>query len=137
MPDEYDTFVWGDASIEFLDLDNDQYKELYFVNHTGLFVFKLKQKYQNPTSIAPTLVDNGITYSPNPSTGVIDIHLSEPTEGHLEILNNAGQLVLSRKLTSTETNMTLNLSDFADGFYILSLTTPKGISTQKLVISKK
>lgn len=137
MPDEYDTFVWGDASIEFLDLDNDQYKELYFANHTGLFIFKLKQKYQNPASIAPTLVDNGITYAPNPSTGVIDIHLSESTEGNLEILNNAGQSILSRKLSSTETNMTLNLSDFADGFYILSLTTPKGISTQKLVISKK
>lgn len=137
MPNEYDTFVTGDASIEFLDLDNDQYKELYFANHTGLFVFKLKQKYQNPLFTASTLVTNGITYSPNPSTGIIDIHLSEPTEGNLDILNNAGQLILSKKLSSTETNMKLNLSDFADGFYIVSLTTAKGISTQKLVISKK
>jgi Secretion system C-terminal sorting domain len=137
MPDEYDYLVSDKTSIEFLDLDNDQYKELYFANSVGLFVFKLNQKYQNATSIIPTIVDNLFKYYPNPSSGFIEINLSEQMEGNLEIINNEGQSILSKRIAVTDSKIELNLSDFADGFYMLLLKTAKGISAKKMIISKK
>ncbi|MBC7775125.1 MAG: M4 family metallopeptidase [Phycisphaerae bacterium] len=76
---------------------------------------------------------------PNPSTGILSIRadLANASELKLEVFAANGQLVLARTITATETvNETINLTEQADGFYMLRLSSGDACSVKTIVLKK-
>jgi hypothetical protein len=69
---------------------------------------------------------------PNPSTGIVNIELSQP--GEIFIFNSNGQLIYS--VLCDETSAQLNLSTLPQGLYYVCVMNSDGIKTSKLLLSK-
>lgn len=61
----------------------------------------------------------GLSYYPNPSTGLVTIKANEEISG-ISVYNVAGQLLLTAKVGATET--VIDLSPFANGIYFFKAT---------------
>ena len=74
----------------------------------------------------------GINIYPNPAQNNLIIeNISPNKDATLSIYNIQGQL-LSRK-TLIQTKTSIDISNFADGFYYVTLQTDKGITTKKFI----
>lgn len=79
----------------------------------------------------------GFKLYPNPSQGSVNIQLQEATaERQLVIRDQSGRLLLERNLAIGEEQVSLDLANFAAGFYLVQLQGAGGINTQKLVLTK-
>ena len=103
---------------------------------TDIFIFKLG----NLTGTMELENNNIIKIYPNPTNGVFNLVISNPTKparpagGNtiIEIYNSLGALVLSKQ-TSTEQN-TIELTDQANGLYFVKVMSDnKIIATQKIM----
>jgi hypothetical protein len=83
--------------------------------------------------IADTPTNSTLNIYPNPTTGIIKIEINAKVDGEVEIAvhNIVGEELL-RKL-STSNNLSLDISKFSRGVYILQMTTPKGVFTHKIL----
>jgi PKD repeat protein len=76
---------------------------------------------------------------PNPSNGsfTVELNAAKPTHGDLSIVNALNSVVYQENgiTISGKMSKTLNV-DLATGVYFLTIQTPEGKVTQKLVISK-
>jgi hypothetical protein len=63
---------------------------------------------------------------PNPSSGIFQVKGS----GTITIQNSRGELILTKSISG---HSTIDLSRYANGFYILQLQTEKGMVTRKLI----
>jgi hypothetical protein len=83
--------------------------------------------------IADTPTNLTLNIYPNPTTGIIKIEINAKVDGEVEIAvhNIVGEELL-RKL-STSNNLSLDISKFSRGVYILQMTTPKGVFTHKIL----
>ena len=72
---------------------------------------------------------------PNPSNSVINVACLSFTKNPttLEITNTLGQVILSKTLTNNNTQ--INISDFVEGIYYITLKTDNKKTTQKLIIN--
>lgn len=79
-------------------------------------------------------------FFPNPTSGQIKIEwaLGINTEGgQIQVFNLLGQLLIQKSIPSNTGYLQLNLADFANGIYHLSVNiTGKGILSQKIILSK-
>jgi subtilisin-like proprotein convertase family protein len=76
---------------------------------------------------------------PNPTNGNITLNAAfdTPTIGDISIKNAVGQVMLTQKTTiSTILNHTMDLSDYPSGIYFLTLSTPDGLCTKKVVLTR-
>ena len=74
-----------------------------------------------------------ILITPNPCHGVFTISIPPETEiQHLEIVNQAGQLIYEAKQVVNGKN--IDLTSFPDGMYFIKIETAKGFSTKTVVI---
>jgi hypothetical protein len=71
------------------------------------------------------LNDAVIAY-PNPSSGIFQVQGS----GTITIQNSSGELIITKSISG---HSTIDLSRYANGFYILQLQTEKGTLTRKLI----
>jgi hypothetical protein len=75
---------------------------------------------------------------PNPSTGVYNIsfELLGVQEVYLRVLNQTGQIVVSRPMAtgSNQFATQIDLSQAAKGVYLLQIQTEKGIVTRRLIL---
>ncbi|MCF8367628.1 MAG: carboxypeptidase regulatory-like domain-containing protein [Bacteroidales bacterium] len=74
---------------------------------------------------------NMLSIHPNPASDFVMVQSSYSIES-FELLNNAGQVVISEKVN--ETNAKINVSDFESGIYYIKLKTSEGIALRKLAI---
>ena len=72
---------------------------------------------------------------PNPSNSVINVECLSFTKNPttLEITNTLGQVILLKTLTNNNTQ--INISDFVEGIYYITLKTDNKTTTQKLIIN--
>lgn len=65
--------------------------------------------------------DNLMQVFPNPTSGIVNIRINkqDKSEYQVEVLNTQSKVVLSRKLMNSESSIQINLSDFANGAYII------------------
>ncbi|HET6990729.1 MAG TPA: T9SS type A sorting domain-containing protein [Bacteroidia bacterium] len=75
---------------------------------------------------------NGIELFPNPSNGNVQITLN--TASLVTVYNAIGENVLSVKLA--EGTHEIDLTGFAEGIYFVRTENSKGVSTQRLIISR-
>jgi len=69
---------------------------------------------------------------PNPSTGIF--HITSPP-GYLQVFNSFGDVIYYGELTTTENR--INLFDFPEGIYLVTLSTANSIYHMKIVLSHK
>ena len=91
----------------------------------------------NPSGIvAAEASGTAFTLIPNPARGMVTATLAaSATKGTvLKVLDMAGHEVLSQPVASGAENVTLDLSALSAGSYFVTLATPQGSSTQKLIL---
>ncbi len=68
---------------------------------------------------------------PNPTNGLLNV--SGNGTMHITVSNLLGQTLNE---TMTEGNVTLDLSDYGQGFYLVRIATDKGVTVKKVEIKK-
>ena len=76
-------------------------------------------------------IDSKIQVYPNPTNGLLNV--SGNGTMHITVSNLLGQTLNE---TMTEGNVTLDLSDFGQGFYLVRIATDKGVTVKKVEIKK-
>jgi len=74
---------------------------------------------------------------PNPSRGIFNIDFKNEVK-NIKVANLLGEIVYNEDLDTSfyETTKTIDLSSFATGVYIFSLTNDQGTSTYKVLLDK-
>ena len=92
-------------------------------------------KWENPlSSIEDENLQFRISLTPNPTTDNLNIHIENPIllkNSTVEIFNNSGQLVYSKKLPDGSGK--INLNQLSNGIYFFRLKTVEGIFSSKFV----
>lgn len=87
-----------------------------------------------PTDVAeyntPT---NRLQVFPNPSTGQFTVQLDGTEEFEVQVYNNMGQLLFAK--TARADKLSINLSNYKDGLYVLKVITNNQILTRKILLS--
>lgn len=71
---------------------------------------------------------------PNPSTGKFNLELLNNSSYSIKISNPLGQDILEERKTTKKSS--IDLSDWPDGVYFLTITTKDGLSNLKIVLDK-
>lgn len=81
------------------------------------------------------LTVSGITVYPNPSTGIINVSISDPFDNDciIEIFDNLGILVKRESVKKRINHTQYDISEFPAGLYILKLITCRGIYHYKMI----
>jgi Secretion system C-terminal sorting domain len=88
------------------------------------------------TAVEESIGVNQWTVAPNPTEGVVNLNIDLTTEAavQLRIYNLNGQMIHQTTYDKAKHfEPTLDMSGFANGMYILSLTTPQGTVNRKVV----
>lgn len=75
-----------------------------------------------------------ISVSPNPTTGLLTVSLSrfgDKDACNLLLVNAAGQTLIRQSMTSTQ--VTLDLSRYSKGYYLLKIDLNEEITTYKII----
>ena len=76
----------------------------------------------------------GLKVYPNPSHG--DVTLTGLPEGSavVTVCDMAGRVVLREVLSREPESYTINVTNYTAGIYFITLSTPEGVSTKRLVV---
>ena len=83
--------------------------------------------------------DIKIAISPNPAASDLNVNLSveEATDMEVSIVDLAGRVISIKSLSGvTELSESFNVSNLANGVYMLHISTKDGVQTEKFVVSK-
>lgn len=88
-----------------------------------------------PTGINESGFVNSVKIFPNPSNGNFTIQMNDKfKKSEFKIITAIGKTILSKSLT--ENLEVINLSEFPNGIYFLSITSSYGIVNKKLILNK-
>jgi len=79
------------------------------------------------------ILNDNVSIYPNPSTGIFNIKMKNPTEFKYDIFDITGKTLLSKSKIK-QTNTTLDLTDYAKGLYFIKITTDSGSTTKNLIV---
>ncbi|WP_027001285.1 T9SS type A sorting domain-containing protein [Hugenholtzia roseola] len=104
-----------------------------------------KGLFSNVVKFTPSIIlgedeasQQGFKLFPNPNQGQFQILFQDQNVGNatLEISNTAGQIIYRHNLKANQNSLSLDLSSFANGLYLVTLKTENGILQQKVSILK-
>lgn len=133
----YQGFNWvGAVNALYTDSGNIYVGGVF--DHAGAMPVNNIAGLANATAIHNVATDNPITISPNPSTGLFQLKMSNPSEStEIQVYNLLGEKVYQS--TITQINTTLNLTNLAQGVYLYRVISESGqapVGSGKLVIAK-
>ena len=126
--------VLGNNSVSINPIENGTYycfviDENGCISDTGFYEIDIFH-----TSLGQVSNPN-ISIYPNPTTGLINVLFLNKSTSTLSIQNILGEDIYQSVVTETgEINKEIDLSNFANGIYILELDTEYGIINQKIVV---
>ncbi len=77
------------------------------------------------------LTNNGISIYPNPTKGIINFEFADNNIQQITISDITGKIIIEK--SNIQRNKTIDLSNFANGIYIISIQTDNEIFTTKIV----
>ena len=81
------------------------------------------------------IIENTLNIYPNPTTGVLNIKFYNDGMSEVKITNVLGKIIFNTMIFEKgEINKQIDLSDFANGIYILELNNIYGIINRKIVL---
>jgi hypothetical protein len=75
---------------------------------------------------------NELVVSPNPTDGIIQVILPEENTSEMTVISSLGQVVMKVRMTDSNRNQKIDLSDYPSGIYLLKVETNEGIVTKKI-----
>jgi hypothetical protein len=75
----------------------------------------------------------GITIYPNPVSDKINVISNQLPVNSVKIYNILGEKIYSLQITDNRSPITLNITDFTSGVYVVEVKTVKGISVEKFI----
>ena len=107
----------------------------FVVTQDTTFVAHFKPR-RAPTSVSSPDAPAPFTLSPNPAHTSVTVTLAAPCGPgcSLSLIDASGHTVLSLPLPAGSSNATLPLRDLPAGPYVVSLSSPQGSSSQKLIL---
>jgi len=109
------TFVDASGNVFIADQNNNRIRKI--TAHTGVHNIS----FSNIGSV-----------SPNPSSGIYNIHINNNTTYHISVFNISGEVVY--KTESSSDNFSIDISTQADGMYFLSILCGEETYVQKLLL---
>lgn len=111
----------------------------YFAGQLGTYLLQMDIQRGPTVGVEESIATAGIKVFPNPTQNNLFIELSD-FNGSLEqaeLVNLSGQVVAQPKLNSvTGTRVTLDLSTYAEGAYLLRLITDKGVRNERIIVAR-
>ena len=105
--------------------------------HTG-FLMNIGDMEGNifaPTTSSEEVFVGELSVTPNPSTGFFQIQLGNVEAERVDVYDITGKPVQTMKVGEGTQQVELNLLKEAPGIYLLHITTPEGVITEKVVKS--
>ncbi|MDL2297296.1 DUF2436 domain-containing protein [Bacteroidales bacterium OttesenSCG-928-B11] len=96
-------------------------------------LFIKKVIVQQGVGLKDISIDNSVNIYPNPASSVLNITATSSIN-QVEVFNMAGQLI--HKIQGNDTQLEINTSDFAQGFYFVKISSEEGVVTKKVSIVK-
>lgn len=96
----------------------------------------IRPNFQLRTNVNETANIAHLALSPNPTTGFVNLNLEldKTDDVWVRVFNLNGQSVVNQRFSGVSSvNQNLDLSQQANGIYVVSLTTSKGTVTRKVV----
>ena len=84
------------------------------------------------------ITDSAIRITPNPTNGLVNIYFDQMINSELEIelFSVNGQLMKSHSYNTMQNLVSLNLTDFSTGIYIIKIKTNAGALAKRIVVQK-
>ncbi|WP_317897302.1 T9SS type A sorting domain-containing protein [Aurantibacillus circumpalustris] len=108
-------------------------------NSLGVSSQTVAFQVEDCTGLRKNSIANKINLSPNPSTGIFNLNIdfTVSKEVSVTVFNSLGQLVFAKDYTVAGSNtITLDLNNYSDGIYTLSITGGEERILKKLILSK-
>jgi hypothetical protein len=91
---------------------------------------KAVARYGFPLGIDNDLALSTFAVYPNPTSGLFNVQIPTQTQNELSIYNMLGEKIYTQTLKITDSNVSINLSAFCKGIYIIKL----GSQSKKVII---
>lgn len=89
------------------------------------------------TTGIPEAQQNLFSIFPNPSSGLLTIHLASKSAGsQISITDVSGKNIFLKNISSGQSNLEVSTKAWGDGMYFITVRSEKTSSTQKLVINQ-
>ncbi len=87
----------------------------------------------NNVGIGDNTLQNSIQIAPNPTSGSLNINLSNLQNAQLSIYNVAGKQIVNMPVNN---NNNLNLSSYSNGIYFVQISVDGAVYTEKILLQK-
>ena len=90
------------------------------------------------TSVNDPEVVKNIQIYPNPTTTQLFVNIDLPTieDTQIQLFNLDGKLLLNNNISASQNQIELNVSNFANGIYVLKIAIGDDIVTKRVVVSR-
>lgn len=112
-----------------------------YPNGTGPFVM-MNPTYSATNSNSPIGIENieliarnNFVIYPNPAKGKVNVRVTEPGEYQIIVRDINGREMTTKNMNTSSTICSININNFAKGFYILTITNNDFTSTKKFIIN--
>jgi Secretion system C-terminal sorting domain/Carbohydrate binding domain len=127
------TTSWKQYTVNFnLGVDTKLHPVFHFADGAGVFFLdylELGKKSDLLVGANDLNLDNKVTISPNPTTGLIDVKATEDFD-NLYVYDMTGRMVSSFAYSGSNQ---FDVSNLANGVYQIAVTSKKGMAVSKLV----
>jgi len=115
---------------------NDQDGSVYMCwnNQITGGVFFARGGVQESTPEDPESPSGGITATPSPASGLVQIELPEGISGQVQVIDTAGRLVATLDAVDSGTNLVWNSSGSPAGVYSVRFKSETWSSTARVVV---
>jgi subtilisin-like proprotein convertase family protein len=97
-----------------------------------------------PNVVIPITIENNLSLIenngvqaliyPNPTKGKVTVSWSENLETNIDLFDLQGRIILSKQINASDTELDIN--EFSDGIYLISIQNEKVKTTRKVVLKK-
>lgn len=134
----------NDMTANYMDYTNDTCMNIFTLNQKARILAVLQNSPRRstlPTSLgcqAPALGTSsfewleGLNLSPNPANNFVTINSGKNLPDSFTVYNTLGQTIFAKKVQGT-TDLTINISDFANGIYIVRVEKDSAIKTLQFI----
>jgi len=117
------------------DYKNELYAGGVFLTSATTNNVNFIARWNNLVGVEEEQIQDKINVFPNPSNGIINIESKNDIIECVKVYSVLGELVYSSEKNNIQ-NMSVDMSDFKNGMYLINITTNNGITDKRVIIAK-
>jgi len=121
----------------FFGNDSDIFTAVYDANNSFTPLVRLYIEPEDASAVTELSADNLVQVTPNPASEFVNLSMDFTQtfdEVNVMITDVAGRVVLMRDLGQVKNHqMTIDVSNLMSGTFIMNITTPEGVRTEKFI----